>query len=93
MKMKNNLNILIVGLLLLCSGCSDKTEDIIIKPAVLTLDNFSTGYITGQEADKGIIWSWSLLPEGMQMDITVLRDGKPYSHELTRATSIVQKNI
>ena len=93
MKMKNNLNILIVGLLLLCSGCSDKTEDIIIKPAVLTLDNFSTGYITGQEADKGIIWSWSLLPEGMQMDITVLRDGKPYSHELTRATTIVQKNI
>ena len=73
--------------------CDDKVEDIVVKSEPLTLNNFSTRFITGEEADLGITWKWSLLPDNVQMDITVLREGRPFTHELTRATSIVQKNI
>lgn len=81
------------GLSLLAIGCSDEVEDIVIKPDALTLSNFSIGYVSAEEKDLGVAWSWSMLPKGMQMDITVLREGQPYTHELTRATSIVQKNL
>ena len=91
---KNRLLFLFVATSVLSlTGCSDETKDIIIKADTLTMDNFSTGYITGKEKDLGITWSWALLPEGMEMDVTVLREGQPYTHELTRATSIEQKNI
>ena len=75
------------------TGCSDETKDVIVRAEQLTMDNFSTGYITAVEKDRGVTWKWDLLPENMQMDITVLRENLPYTHELTRATSIEQKDM
>ena len=95
MKKKTLLLLATVAFAAFLSGCSDETKDVIVSPDPLSFDNFSTGYITMTELTEqlGVEWSWSLLPAGMQMDVTVLREGQPYTHELTRATNIVQKNL
>lgn len=74
-------------------GCTKAADDIIIPPASLTLDAFYTGYISNTEQDNGVVWTWSLLPDNMQMDITITCNGIPYCHETTRATTLIQKDL
>ncbi|UKK51029.1 DUF4960 domain-containing protein [Prevotella sp. E13-17] len=74
-------------------GCTKAADDIIIPPASLTLDAFYTGYISSTEQDNGVVWTWSLLPDNMQMDITITCNGIPYCHETTRATTLIQKDL
>lgn len=78
---------------LILTGCKESADDVIVNPTALTMDSFYTGYINSEEVDDGVVWSWSLLPENIQMDIVVTQNGQPYCRETTRATSIVQKKL
>jgi hypothetical protein len=93
--MKHKLSLLmLVVMVLFTASCSDDDDNVV--PTVtnaLTLDDMRSNLITSQPQGDDLVWTWPALTSGLQMEVTISRDGQQYARQTVSTTSCLQQAL